>query len=67
MVPNVYVVEEDLVLEAGVDDGSGVLMAFLSVRFFKRYVEGIEGMRVKENVLGVVRVVVCGCKMKIVS
>jgi hypothetical protein len=58
MVPRVYELDEDLVLEAAVPEGPGVLMGFLSVRFFKRYGKGLDVMRVKENVLGVV-----GCEV----
>jgi hypothetical protein len=58
MVPRDYELEEDLVLQAGVPGGSGVLMAFLSVRFFKRYGSDFDVLHVKENGLGVVGVVV---------
>ena len=58
MVPRGYELEEDLVLEAAVPEGPGVLMAVLSVRFIKRFGKELDVMRVKENVLGVV-----GCEV----
>ncbi len=58
MLPRGYELAEDLVLEAAVPEGDGVLMAILSVRFFKRFGNELEVMRVKENVLGVVDCIV---------